>query len=107
MAVGIARRGVITNGFVPVGNHPAGPNSIVQVFATGLSGTGTITAKLNGQTIAAPYYAGAAPGLLGVQQVNLQLPADLAGPTASVSVCGGATPDQQVCSPAIQITVAQ
>jgi uncharacterized protein (TIGR03437 family) len=104
----IFRNGVLNQDYsLNSPDHPAAVNTVVQIFATGLSGTGAITAKLNGQTISAPYYAGPAPGILGVQQVNLQLPSDLAGPTASIAVCGGATPDQAVCSPAIQITIAQ
>ena len=104
----IFRNGVLNQDYsVNSPNQPAAAGSIVQVFATGLSGTGTITAKINGVPVVAPYYAGPAPGFLGVQQVDLQLPADLAGPTASIQVCGGPTADQSVCSPAIQITVAQ
>jgi len=104
----IFRNGVLNQDYsVNSPDHPAGQGTIVQIFATGLSGTGTITAKLNGQPITAPYYAGPAPGLLGVQQVDLQLPSNLSGPTASIAVCGGATPDQSVCSPAIQITISQ
>ena len=104
----IFRNGVLNQDYsVNSPDHPAAAGSIVQVFATGLSGTGTITAKLNGVPVVAPYYAGPAPGFLGVQQVDLQLPSDIGGPTASIQVCGGATSDQTVCSPAIQITIAQ
>ncbi|HYL73382.1 MAG TPA: hypothetical protein VEU96_04215 [Bryobacteraceae bacterium] len=104
----IFRNGVLNQDYsVNSPDHSAGQGTIVQIFATGLSGNGTITAKLNGQTISAPYYGGPAPGLLGVQQVDLQLPTNLPGPTASIAVCGGTTPDQQVCSPTIQITVSQ
>jgi uncharacterized protein (TIGR03437 family) len=87
--------------------NPAAPGSIIQIFATGLSGTGAITAKIADRTIDLPYYAGPAPGLLGVQQVDLLLPADLTGATASVAVCGAVTPAQMVCSPAIQVTIGQ
>jgi uncharacterized protein (TIGR03437 family) len=104
----IFKNGVLNQDYsVNSPDHPAPSGTIIQVFATGLSGSGTITAALNGRMINVPYYAGPAPGLLGIQQVDLQLSSGITGPTASIAVCGGATPDQQVCSPAIQITVTQ
>jgi len=82
--------------------HPADLGSVIQIFATGLlsPGSGTITARIAGRDIPTPSYAGPAPGIPGLQQVNLIIPADLsAGPT-SVQVCAlGADPNQPVCSP--------
>ena len=107
-APGIFKNGILNQDYTVNGPaHPAAPASILQIFATGLSGNGTITAKIGSQFIDHPYYAGPAPGLPGVQQVDLILPADLAPGTASVSVCGGATPDQTLCSPAVDVTLAQ
>jgi uncharacterized protein (TIGR03437 family) len=104
----IFRNGVLNQDYsVNSPSQPAQPGSIIQIFATGLSGTGAITAKIADRVIDLPYYAGPAPGLLGVQQVDLLLPADLTGPIASVAVCGAATPAQMVCSPAIQVTIGQ
>ena len=87
--------------------HPAAPASIIQIFATGLSGTGVITAQIGGQTVSQPYYAGVAPGLTGVQQVDLILPQSIQGNSVAVSVCGGATADNAICSPAVQVVVSQ
>ena len=90
-------------------NHPAPLGSVIQIFATGLSGSGEITGNINGGTIGAlipPDYAGPAPGLLGVQQINLTVPLILSGTTANVSVCGRATPAQVVCSPTVPLAVA-
>lgn len=86
---------------------PAAMGSIVQIYATGLSGNGTITATIGGRVIAAPSYAGPAPGFLGVQQVNLQVPSDLAAMTTEVSVCGASVenPDAPVCSIPAPLTV--
>jgi uncharacterized protein (TIGR03437 family) len=86
--------------------HPSALAGIIQIFATGLSGEGAITAKLGDQIIDHPYYAGPAPGLPGVQQVDLLLPSGLPPGPLAVSVCGGATPDQAVCSPPVEIAVA-
>ncbi len=88
-------------------SHPAAPGSVIQIFATGLSGNGVITATIGGQAIAQPYYAGPAPAAQGLQQVNLIVPTNLTGSTTSVSVCGGATASQVICSPAVQIAIGQ
>src|SRR5579864_17943 len=107
-APGIFQNGVLNqDNSVNSTSRTAAPGSVIQIFATGLSGNGVITAKIGDRAIAQPYYAGPAPALSGVQQVNLIVPSDLTGATASVSVCGGATSDQVVCSPAAQIAVAQ
>jgi uncharacterized protein (TIGR03437 family) len=87
--------------------QPAAPGSVIQIFATGLSGTGVITAKIGSQVVTQPYYAGPAPGIPGLQQVDLILPADLSGTSVNVSVCGGATAAQAVCSPAVAVAIAQ
>jgi uncharacterized protein (TIGR03437 family) len=89
-------------------NHPAQPGAILQIYATGLSGTGAITARVNGNVID-PLFGGPAPGLVGVQQVNVQLPDSLMGGTAQVSVCGGVAgmPNQAACSPAVQVAITQ
>ncbi len=87
-------------------NNPAAPGSIVQIYATGLSGNGPITARIADQAIPTPYYAGPAPGFPGVQQIDLQLPPGLGGVTADVYVCGtaagSATP---ACSVGAPLTV--
>ena len=79
---------------------PAQPGSFLIVYATGLPATGAITAKLGDRDIPLPDYAGPAPTLPGVQQVNLRIPAGLSSVTASLVVCGGG-----VCSPPVQATV--
>jgi uncharacterized protein (TIGR03437 family) len=107
-APGIFKNGVLNqDNSVNGPNHPAPPGTVIQVFATGLSGTGVITARIGDHVISQPYYGGAAPGLPGVQQVDLIVPDDLTDGTAAVSVCGGLTIDLVVCSPAVQVNLAQ
>ena len=85
-------------------NNPAPAGSIVQIYATGL-GTGTaVTARIANDTIASPYYGGPAPGLIGVQQVNIAVPADVGAGPADIEVCGS-TGAQAVCSPAGKIYI--
>lgn len=68
--------------------NAAAIGSVVYFFATGLSGTGQISVRIGTQEIDALYYSGPAPGLPGVQQVNLVIPTDLAAGTANLYVCG-------------------
>jgi uncharacterized protein (TIGR03437 family) len=107
-APAIFKNGVLNeDSSLNIAGRGALPGSVIQIFATGLGGDGAITAKIGDRLIDQPNYGGAAPGLIGVQQVNVTLPADLTGPTASVSVCGGAKFAQAVCSPAMQVVLAQ
>ena len=106
--------GIFQNGILNQDNslnsatHPAARGSIIQIFATGLSGSGAITGRIGGQVIDPPIYGGPAPGIPGVQQVNLRLPAGLVGTSVNVQVCGGVAgvPDQAVCSPAVAVPLA-
>jgi uncharacterized protein (TIGR03437 family) len=57
-----------------------------------------------------PLYAGVAPGLTGVQQVNVAIPADLVviqtfpAPTTPLIICATAG-SQQACSAAYQVVI--
>lgn len=86
--------------------NPAAVGSVIQIFATGLSGSGAITATIQGETVATPYYAGPAPGLTGVQQVDLILPTNLTGSSVPVTLCG-AVAGQPVCSAAVPVAISQ
>jgi uncharacterized protein (TIGR03437 family) len=96
------------DGKVNAAANPAAPGTVIQIFATGLAstGSGAITARIAGQNIAKPYYGGPAPGIPGVQQVNLTIPAGLAPGAAQVEVCAVATdPAEPVCSLPASVTV--
>ncbi|MGH9665290.1 MAG: IPT/TIG domain-containing protein [Bryobacteraceae bacterium] len=90
-------------------SNAAKTGTILQVFATGLPADGIIRAKVHDRPPASVYYGGPAPGLIGVQQVNVQIPADLPSMQTWVSVCGAAsaTLSQLICSPGAQITITQ
>jgi uncharacterized protein (TIGR03437 family) len=85
-------------------SNGASAGSVVVLWATGLSGAGTITGHIADRDIPAPYYAGPAPGLIGVQQVNLGVPADLAAMTTQLYVCGTST-SATVCSLPVPLTL--
>ncbi len=83
-------------------SNPALVGSIIQVFATGVTSPGTtrITARIHDREIEMPIYAGDAPGLPTVQQVNFMVPADLPAMSTEVRVCGAPdlNPAQRTCS---------
>ncbi len=107
-APGIFANGVLNQDYsLNSAKQPAAPGSVIQVYATGLSGTGVITAKIGSQVVTQPYYAGPAPGFSGLQQVDLILPADLTGNSVNVSVCGGPTAANVVCSPSVAVAISQ
>jgi len=102
----IFRKGVLNQDYsINDISNGAPANSIIQIFATGLSGQGTITANLAGREIPVPYYAGAAPGLLGVQQVDLVIPADLGPMSTQVYLCGTDTTGAKVCGLPAPVTL--
>ena len=104
--------GIFANGVANQDNsvnstkQPASPGSVIQVYATGLSGTGVITAKIGTEVVTQPYYAGPAPGIAGLQQIDLILPTGLTGDTVNVSVCGGPTAAQVICSPSVSVAIS-
>lgn len=88
-------------------NSGADAGSVIYLYATGLSGAGTITGHIHDRDIALPYYAGPAPGLPGVQQVNLVVPGDLPSMTTELYICGtgAAAPNNKVCSSPAPLTI--
>ncbi len=89
--------------------HAAAPGSVIQIFGTGVSTTGTVTGIIGGEIIGHAYYAGAAPGLPGVQQVNLRVPADAQSGTAQVQICEVAAGSSAApaCSAPMTITIGE
>jgi uncharacterized protein (TIGR03437 family) len=88
-------------------SNGAARGSVIYFWATGLSGTGTISAMIGDREIDSLNYAGPAPDLPGVQQVNILIPADLPAMTTNLSVCGlsGASGAVKTCSLPIPLTL--
>jgi uncharacterized protein (TIGR03437 family) len=78
--------------------------SILQIFATGIPTSATVSVQIADRKNLIPLYAGAAPGLTGVQQVNAQIPADLAGGATQLIVCATAG-STQACSAAYPVAI--
>ncbi len=88
-------------------SNGAARGSVIYFWATGLSGTGTISAMIGDREIDSLNYAGPAPDLPGVQQVNILIPADLPAMTTNLSVCGlsSASGAVKTCSLPIPLTL--
>jgi uncharacterized protein (TIGR03437 family) len=85
-------------------SNGAAAGSVIYFYATGLSGSGTITARIGVTEITSLYYAGPAPGLPGVQQINLTIPSGLGGITTELYACGTSA-GVEVCSLAAPLTL--
>ena len=83
---------------------PAKAGSFLQIFATGIPASATVSVEIADRNNLVPWYAGAAPGLTGVQQVNMLIPADLASGPTQLIVCAAAG-SQQVCSPGYTVVI--
>jgi uncharacterized protein (TIGR03437 family) len=77
---------------------PAAGGTVLQVFATGIPAGTTVTAQIGDRTGLVPLYAGPAPDVPGVQQVNVAVPGDLAPGTPQLTICASVG-GQQYCSP--------
>jgi uncharacterized protein (TIGR03437 family) len=73
--------------------------TVLQIYGTGIPDSGAVvTVSIQNRANLKPLYAGAAPGLPGVQQVNVMVPGDLQAGTANLIICVGGTNGQQSCS---------
>jgi uncharacterized protein (TIGR03437 family) len=84
--------------------------SVLQIFATGIPSSATVSVQIADRKNLIPLYAGVAPGLTGVQQVNVAIPADLVviqtspAPTTQLIICATAG-SQQACSAAYPVVI--
>ncbi len=84
---------------------PAGPGSVLQVFATGLPASGNVDVVIAGRDTLAPVFP--APGLVGVEQFNVPVPAGLAGMRTALAACVYGSGGQRVCSPPVPLSLGQ
>jgi uncharacterized protein (TIGR03437 family) len=78
--------------------------SVLQIFATGIPASATVSVQIADRKNLIPLYAGVAPGLTGVQQVNAMVPVDLASGATQLIVCATAG-SQQACSAAYPVVI--
>ena len=78
--------------------------SILQIFATGIPTSATVSVQIADRKNLIPLYAGAAPGLTGVQQVNVAIPADLGAGATQLIICATAG-SQPACSAGYPVVI--
>jgi uncharacterized protein (TIGR03437 family) len=87
---------------------PAAAGQVLQIFLTGMPDNGPVTVVVGNQSGIQPLYAGAAPGLSGVQQVNVAVPAGAGGgstaASTTVAICATAG-GRQFCSTGLPVYV--
>jgi len=76
---------------------PAVAGGILQIFATGIPANATVAAQIGDRSGLIPLYAGAAPTVPGVQQVNVAVPSDFSAQTTQLVLCAS-TGGQTYCS---------
>jgi uncharacterized protein (TIGR03437 family) len=108
-APGIFNPGILNqDNTVNSATNPALVGSVVQIFATGVlpPESGTVDVTIQDRQGLVPLFAGPAPGIPGLQQVNVMVPAGLPAGSTQVIICGTAS-GNRVCSPPAQITLRQ
>lgn len=89
---------------------PEKAGNVLQIFATGLPlrEAGVIIARIHDREITLPVFAGEAPGLPGIQQVNVRIPDDLRPMDTNLWLCGIPTTDPvgRVCSLPVRIRIS-
>jgi uncharacterized protein (TIGR03437 family) len=86
------------------GGAPAKSGDVLQIFATGIPKGAVVTAQIGDHKDLAPLYAGDAPTVPGVQQVNLAVPEGV-GAAASLVLCATVPGGQQFCSTGYQVVL--
>jgi uncharacterized protein (TIGR03437 family) len=92
-------------------NSPGSPaplGTVLQIFGTGIPTSGAgVTVTLQNRSGLIPLYAGIAPDLPGMEQVNVQIPADLQPVTSNLIICATTAANTQYCSLPESIAITQ
>ena len=84
--------------------QPAHTGEVLQVFATGIPANTTVSVKIGSQGNLVPLYAGSAPDVPGVQQVNVAVPDGTPSGAVPMTICASAG-TQQYCSSPVNVIV--
>jgi uncharacterized protein (TIGR03437 family) len=89
-------------------SNPADGGSQMQILSTGLMGSvsAPVFVKLYGRMLTTTW-AGPAPGLVGIDELVIDLPDDLPSVITQIAVCGyaSANPSAEVCSPPSTVAI--
>jgi uncharacterized protein (TIGR03437 family) len=87
-------------------SRAARSGDVLQIFATGIPKNAVVTAQIGDRKDLVPVYAGEAPTVPGVQQVNVAVPQGV-GAAASLVLCATVPGGEQFCSTGYQVVVGQ
>jgi uncharacterized protein (TIGR03437 family) len=80
-------------------NNPMHDQSPYCASVAGMPDSGAVASvTIQNRSNLVPLYAGAAPGLVGLEQLNVAVPADLVGGASTLTICVTGTANQQYCS---------
>jgi uncharacterized protein (TIGR03437 family) len=79
-------------------------HSVLQIFGTGISPGSLVSVRIADRENLVPLYAAGAPGLTGVQQVNVEIPEGLTPSMVQLTICVQSAA-KQFCSAPYQIAV--
>jgi uncharacterized protein (TIGR03437 family) len=80
-------------------SNPAAAGSVLQIFGTGMPDSGgAVLVTIGTHANMIPLYAGAAPGLPGIQQVNVAVPSGPGAATANLTICVTGAGSNRYCS---------
>jgi uncharacterized protein (TIGR03437 family) len=85
-------------------NRAAKSGDVLQIFATGIPKGAVVSAQIGDRKDLVPLYAGEAPTVPGVQQVNVAVP-DGVAPASQLVLCATVPGGQQYCSTGYQLVV--
>ena len=87
---------------------PAKAGSVIQIFLTGLPPGGSgVSVKIHDRENLVPLFAGEAPGVSGLGQVNVTIPDDLPAMTTAFQVCAAVDAGQKVCSHPVELALTR
>jgi uncharacterized protein (TIGR03437 family) len=85
-------------------SRAARSGDVLQIFATGIPKNAVVSAQIGDRKDLVPVYAGEAPTVPGVQQVNVAVPQGV-GAAASLVLCATVPGGEQYCSTGYQVVV--
>jgi uncharacterized protein (TIGR03437 family) len=107
---GIFNPGILNQDYsVNTGANPAGVGTAVQIYLTGLNipNGWMVSVDIGNDLGLIPLYAGVAPGLVGLEQVNVVVPSDLGVSHVPVEVCvAQVSGNQKICSPTMDLAIS-
>jgi uncharacterized protein (TIGR03437 family) len=85
-------------------SSPAAAQTVLQIFGTGIPDGAAVSVQMGNQMNLVPLFAGAAPNVPGVQQINVAVPSGLAVGTTQLVLCASVK-GQPYCSTSYSVAI--